>query len=192
VPVAECQRQPVYGGDGRTAQTGLRGIWTGFLNQPPSSERNRVTPTLSRQLPKLMQKIGIARLHKIGRVGPYELDPKSFDAGSTWEDYLAHKPSLPNDYPRRVRVFLGEQGKTDEERKSTQRAARREYLALQGISHDGIVRAEQYSDECQPATFWPETFRLARHLQRVLQVRQLVPTALLLTPRQPPRWLQPG
>ena len=31
--------------------------------------------------------------------------------------------------------------------KSIQRAARREYLALQGISHDGIVRAEQYSDE---------------------------------------------
>ena len=36
---------------------------------------------------------------------------------------------------------------TEEERKSTQRAARREYLALQGISHDGIVRAEQFSDE---------------------------------------------
>ena len=28
-----------------------------------------------------------------------------------------------------------------------QRAAHREYLALQGISHDGIVRAEQYSEE---------------------------------------------
>jgi hypothetical protein len=32
-----------------------------------------------------------------------------------------------------------------------QRAAHREYLALQGISHDGIVRAEQYSDELAAA-----------------------------------------
>ena len=127
--------------------TGLDGIWTGFLNQPPASERNRVTPTLSRQLPKLMQEIGIARLHRIGRVGPYELSEKSYDSGPTWEDYLATNPSLPTDYPRRVRVFLTERTATDEDRKSVQRAAHREYLALQGISHDGIVRAEQYSDE---------------------------------------------
>src|SRR6201996_1346128 len=141
----QCQR--VYGRDNLTGSTELPGIWAGFLNQPPRSERNRVTPTFSRQLPKLLQEIGIARLHRIGRVGPYELDEKSYDSGPTWEDYLATNPSLPTDYPRRVRVFLTERTATDEERKSVQRAAHREYLALQGISHDGIVRAEQYSDE---------------------------------------------
>ncbi len=143
----ETQRQRVYGRDDRTKQTGLPGIWADFLDQPPASERNRVTPTLSKQLSKLLHKAGIARLHKIGRVGPYELEPKSFDAGPTWEDYLAHNPSLPTDQPRRVRVYLTERTATDDERRSTQRAARREYLALQGITHDGIVRAEQYSDE---------------------------------------------
>ena len=94
-----------------------------------------------------MHEIGIARLHRIGRVGPYELSEKSFDSGPTWEDYLAANPSLPTDYPRRVRVFLTERTATDEDRKSVQRAAHREYLALQGISHDGIVRAEAYSEE---------------------------------------------
>jgi serine/threonine protein kinase len=143
----ETQRQQVYGRDDRTKQTGLPGIWADFLDQPPASERNRVTPTLSKQLGKLLHKAGIGRLHKIGRVGPYELEPKSFDAGPTWEDYLARNPSLPTDQPRRVRVYLTERTATDDERRSTQRAARREYLALQGISHDGIVRAEQYSDE---------------------------------------------
>jgi serine/threonine protein kinase len=143
----EFQRQRVYGRDKLESGTGLPGIWTGFLNQPPASERNRVTPTLSRQLPKLMHEIGIARLHRIGRVGPYELSEKSFDSGPTWEDYLATNPSLPTDYPRRVRVFLTERTATDEDRKSVQRAAHREYLALQGISHDGIVRAEAYSEE---------------------------------------------
>ena len=129
------------------ASTTLGGIWRDYLNQPPASERNRVTPSFSRQLPKLMQKIGIARLHRARKVGPYELDAKSFGNGPTWADYLASNPSLPNDYPRRVRVYLTEQGATEDDRKSTQRAARREYLALQDISHDGIVRAEQYSDE---------------------------------------------
>ena len=143
----EFQRQRVYGRDELENGTGLDGIWTGFLNQPPGSERNRVTPTISRQLPKLLQEIGIARLHRIGRVGPYELSEKSYDSGPTWEDYLAANPSLPTDYPRRVRVFLTERTATDEDKKSIQRAAHREYLALQGISHDGIVRAEQYSDE---------------------------------------------
>ncbi|MGH3281993.1 MAG: NERD domain-containing protein, partial [Trebonia sp.] len=143
----DTQSQRVYGRDDRTGQTGLPGIWAGFLNRPPASERNRVTPTLSAQLGKILHKAGIARLHKIGRVGPYELEPKSFDAGPTWEDYLARNPSLPTDQPRRVRVYLTERTTTDDERRSAQRAARREYLALQGISHDGIVRAEQYSDE---------------------------------------------
>ncbi|HEY0936943.1 MAG TPA: BREX system serine/threonine kinase PglW [Trebonia sp.] len=143
----EFQRQRVYGRDGKTRQTGLPGIWAGFLNQPPASERNRVTPALSKQLGQLLHTVGIARLHKIGRIGPYELDQESFDAGPTWMDYLAGNPSLPTDARRRVRVFLTEQGAAEDERRSTQRAAHREYLALQGISHDGIVRAEQYSEE---------------------------------------------
>jgi hypothetical protein len=36
-----------------------------------------------------MQEIGIARLHRIGRVGPYELSEKSYDSGPTWEDLRA-------------------------------------------------------------------------------------------------------
>ena len=143
----EFQRQRVFGRDGLKDQTTLDGIWHGFLTRPPASEKNRVTPNISRQLPKLLAKIGIARLHKIGKVGPYDLEPRAFDTGPGWADYLAGNSSLPNDQPRRVRVYLSELDASDDDRKFTQRAARREYLALQGISHDGIVRAEQYSDE---------------------------------------------
>lgn len=145
----EFQTQRVYGRDDKANQTNLKGIWQDLLAQPPASERNRVTPTLARQLPKLFQAIGVSRLHKIGKIGPYELDAKSFDAGPTWEDYLANNPSLPDDQPRRVRVYLTERTATPEEKASVRRAARREYLALQDISHDGIVRAEQFSEELQ-------------------------------------------
>lgn len=128
----EFQRQRVHGRDKLTSSTGLPGIWTGFLNQPPRSERNRVTPSLSKPLPKLMHEMGISRLHRIGRVGLYELSEKSFDSGPSWEDYLATNPSLPTDYPRRVRVFLTERTATDEDRRSVQRAAHREYLGAAG------------------------------------------------------------
>ena len=56
---------------------------------------------------------------------------------------------MPSDEPRRIRIYLSELKATKQEQESTRRAARREYLALQGISHDGIIRAEQYSDEHQ-------------------------------------------
>jgi serine/threonine protein kinase len=145
----QFQLERVYGRDGAEKQTSLPGIWNGFLNQPSRSDKDRVTPSFSRQLPKLMHKIGLQRLRKNGRVGPYELGPRAFDAGPTWEDYLAENTALPGDEPRRIRIYLSELKATRQEQESTRRAARREYLALQGISHDGIIRAEQYSDEHQ-------------------------------------------
>jgi serine/threonine protein kinase len=161
----QFQRQRVYGRDKLEDQTTLDGIWAGFLNQPAHSDKDRVTPTFSKQLPKLFQKIGVQRLRKNGKVGPYELAQRAFDAGPTWEDYLAENPSLPGDEPRRIRIYLSELKATTQERESTRRAARREYLALQGISHDGIVRAEQHSDEHQagPAV----VFRHGRDWQRL-------------------------
>ncbi len=175
----EFQTQRVYGRDDKTQQTKLPGIWQGLLAQPAASERNRVTPTLSTQLPKLFQAIGVSRLHRIGKIGPYELEAKSFDAGPTWEDYLASNPSLPNDQPRRVRVYLTERTATSEEKASVRRAARREYLALQDISHDGIVRAEQFSEELQagPAV----VFRHGRNWQRLDQFMAASPQLPLET-----------
>jgi Nuclease-related domain len=60
----EVQATMVFGRDGLTKQTGLDGIWAGLLGQPPRNGASRVDPTLSRQLEKLLQKIGIQGLHK--------------------------------------------------------------------------------------------------------------------------------
>lgn len=143
----QFQRERVFGRDGLEKQTDLPGIWHKFLSAAPASDKARVTPTLSRQLEKLLHKIGVQGLRKHRKVGPYELAPRCFAAGPTWEDYLAENAALPADHPRRVRIYLSELGATTSARESTRRAARREYLALQGIAHEGIVRAEQYSDE---------------------------------------------
>jgi ATP-dependent Lhr-like helicase len=96
----------VFGRDGLTKQTGLDGIWAGLLGQPPRNGASRVDPTLSRQLEKLLQKIGIQGLHKHRKIGPFKLAARAFDAGPTWEDYLAENPALPGDQVRRIRIYL--------------------------------------------------------------------------------------
>ena len=137
----------VFGRDGLTEQTGLPGIWAGLLGQPPRSASSRVDPALSRQLEKLLQKIGVRGLRKHRKIGPFQLAPRAFDTGPTWEDYLAENPALPGDQVRRIRIYLSDLNAPKTERDSAWRAARREYLALQGISHQGIVQAEQFSEE---------------------------------------------
>ncbi|MGI8448785.1 MAG: protein kinase domain-containing protein, partial [Streptosporangiaceae bacterium] len=143
----EVQRTMVFGRDGLTEQTGLPGIWAGLLGQPPRSGDSRVDPAISRQLEKLLQKIGVQGLRKHRRIGPFQLAPRAFDTGPTWADYLADNPALPGDQPRRIRIYLSDLDAPKTERDSAWRAARREYLALQGISHQGIVQAEQFSEE---------------------------------------------
>jgi serine/threonine protein kinase len=163
----EVQRTHVYGRDGLTAQTGLPGIWSALLAAPPHGAAGRIDVSFSRQLPKLLDKIGIQRLRRQHKIGSYQLEPRAFDTGPTWEDYLAENAALPGDDPRRVRIYLSDRDAPREQREWARRAARREYLALQGISHDGIVRAEQFSDEHEagPAII----FRHGREWQRLDQ-----------------------
>ncbi|MGI5154403.1 BREX system serine/threonine kinase PglW [Microbispora sp. CA-102843] len=144
-PNLECrfddiQKVKVYGRQG--AQTGLTGIWDGLHHG-----RGGVTPQISKELNRLLAHIGVSGLRKRYKIGPYQLDRRSFDAGPTWTDFLASNTALPGDEPRRVRVYLSELGATEEARTSTRRAAHREYLALQGINHEGIVTADLFSDE---------------------------------------------
>lgn len=143
----EVQHARVYGRDKLTAQTHLPGIWADLLAQPPSRAADRVDPTLSRKLHALLDKVGVQGLRRHRKMGPFQLEPRAFDTGLTWEDYLAENTALPGDQPRRIRVYLSDRDAPKEAREAVRRAARHEYLALQGIAHDGIVRAEQYSDE---------------------------------------------
>ncbi|MGH3273015.1 MAG: protein kinase domain-containing protein, partial [Streptosporangiaceae bacterium] len=137
----------VFGRDGLSGQTGLPGIWAGLLGQPPRGGDSRMDPVLSGQLERLLEKVGVRGLRRQRRIGPFQLAPRAFDTGPTWADYLAENPALPADQCRRIRIYLSDLGAAKAERDSAWRAARREYLALQGISHQGIAAAEQFSEE---------------------------------------------
>lgn len=137
----EIQRIKVYGRD--DGASGLRRIWQDFLSLPPDRPERRITPDFSRHtLPRLLKTAGIGQYTRHLRFGDaWRLEPHPLDAGPSWEDRLAVREDRLVKEEGRVRIYLVSQMATDAARKSTERAARREYQVLQGISHRGIVDA---------------------------------------------------
>ncbi|MEV4628615.1 BREX system serine/threonine kinase PglW [Micromonospora sp. NPDC049523] len=138
----EQQKIKVYGCNDRT--TGLPKIWDDLLDLPPQSERRRVTPAFSRQLPRLMREVGIAAAQAHLRLGRWQLDPRTIESGTWWQDRLA-RDELIRDDQRRARIYLSGFQASGEKRRAVERAAQRGYAALRGLNHRGIVHAVDYS-----------------------------------------------
>lgn len=130
--------------------------------------------------------MGIARSRKHYQVGQWQLEPKPWDSTDTWQDHLARHADLPQE-SRRIRIYLVERNADPELRESIERAAKREMLALHGISHPGIVQVDTLEHhDAGPALIFrhdPRTIRLDHYLtqygprltveERVAMIRQL-------------------
>ncbi|MET8286054.1 BREX system serine/threonine kinase PglW [Streptomyces sp. NPDC005132] len=161
-----------------------------MLKQPPRDERRRITAVDSREIKAALERIGIRRSDAEYKVGPYQLDRKSFDSGPTWADYKASHSELPE--VARVRVYLSERGSEASIRRSVENAARREAAVLQRFKHPGVVQLKQYypsGHTAGPALIFdydPRTLRLDEYLLqhgksldilgRMALVRQLAET----------------
>ncbi|MFB7558990.1 BREX system serine/threonine kinase PglW [Streptomyces brevispora] len=142
----EVQRIRVYGRD--DGASGLGRIWQDFLGLPPDRSERRITQEFSRhRLPQLLKTIGIRQSTGHLRFGDaWKMEPHPLDAGTSWEDRLAKRDDGLAQEEGRVRIYLVSQSANDAARKSTERAARREYQVLQGITHRGIVDAVELRD----------------------------------------------
>ncbi|MFF5929013.1 BREX system serine/threonine kinase PglW [Streptomyces hydrogenans] len=161
-----------------------------MLKQPPRDERRRITAIDSREIKTALDRIGIRRSEAEYKVGPYQLERKSFDSGPTWADYRATHSELPE--VARVRVYLSERGSDASLRRSVENAARREAAVLQRFRHPGVVQLKQYfpsGHSAGPALIFdyhPQTLRLDEYLLqhgkrldilgRMALVRQLAET----------------
>ncbi|MFZ3494078.1 BREX system serine/threonine kinase PglW [Streptomyces sp. 5.8] len=166
----EIQRIRVYGRD--DGASGLGRVWQDFLGLPPDRPERRITPEFSKNtLPRLLRAIGIRQSTGHLRFGDaWKLRPHPLDAGTTWEDRLAVRDDGLVQEEGRVRIYLVSQGATEAARKSTERAARREYQVLQGITHRGIVDAVAFREhEAGPAI-------LFRHRKTDLRLDQYLDT----------------
>jgi serine/threonine protein kinase len=169
VDLPDHQLHWVYGPEPPSGQagSGLPGIWSGLLGHTPQDERRRVTPALSRALPRLLEGVGIARSRRYHQVGSWQLEATPFDIGPTWQDHLARHGQLEHER-RRVRIYLVERNAVKDERASIERAARREMTALHGINHPGIVQVDTMEQhEGGPALIFrhdPRAVRLDHYL----------------------------
>ncbi|MFE2297483.1 BREX system serine/threonine kinase PglW [Streptomyces sp. NPDC059445] len=161
-----------------------------MLKQPPRDERRRITAIGSREVAAALQNIGIRKSDAQYKVGPYELERKSFDSGPTWADYLARHSDLPE--AARVRIYLSERGSDASLRQSVENAARREAAVLGRFKHPGAVELKQYFPSGHTAgpalifDYQPDTLKLDEYLvqygekldilSRMALVRQLAET----------------
>jgi serine/threonine protein kinase len=161
-----------------------------MLKQPPRDERRRITAISSREIEAALKNIGIRKSDAQYKVGPYELERKSFDSGPTWADYLARHSDLPE--AARVRIYLSERGSDASLRQSVENAARREAAVLGRFKHPGVVELKQYFPSGHAAgpalifDYHPDTLKLDEYLVqygekldilgRMALVRQLAET----------------
>ena len=161
-----------------------------MLKQPPRDERRRITAIGSREIGAALKNIGIRKSDAQYKVGPYELERKSFDSGPTWADYLARHSDLPE--AARVRIYLSERGSDTSLRQSVENAARREAAVLGRFKHPGAVELKQYFPSGHTAgpalifDYHPDTLKLDEYLVqygekldilgRMALVRQLAET----------------
>ncbi len=161
-----------------------------MLKQPPRDERRRITAIGSREIAAALKSVGIRKSDAQYKVGPYELQRKSFDSGTTWADYLARHSDLPE--AARVRIYLSERGSDASLRQSVENAARREAAVLARFKHPGVVELKQYLPSGHAAgpalifDYHPDTLKLDEYLVqygekldilgRMALVRQLAET----------------
>ncbi|MCK9928238.1 BREX system serine/threonine kinase PglW [Frankia sp. Mgl5] len=163
--------EPATGGAPIRAGTAgaLPSIWSGLLDAPLRDERHRISPETSRRLATLLPAAGIARSRRHQRVGAWELEFPAFESGPTWQDYHARHTQMSS-ARRRVRIYLVETGAAEAERRTREAAAKREFLVLNGIDHQGIVQIDGLEQhEAGPALIFrhhPDEMRLDHYLAR--------------------------
>ena len=120
----------------------LPGIWSGLLSRLPQDERHLHAQDLSKALPELLEGVGIARSRRYYQVGSWQLEAKPVRRRPDLAGPPRRSTPSSSTSSRRIRIYLVERNSAKAERASIERAARREMLALHGISHPGIVQVD--------------------------------------------------
>lgn len=143
VQLSPTGRTGVYGLD--SSPCGLDKIGEDLITAPPRDSRDMIDAQRGRALAKLLDQAGIRRSVSSRTVGTVLVDEDVLAEGPGWQDYVGRHTSLEG-IVRRVRFYLVDRAASRELRTTIQRAARREFSLLEGISHPGISRAVDFVD----------------------------------------------
>ena len=144
-------------------------VLSGAAGFDPRRPPPRIDRPLARAFARAMEQAGIRPSQRQRRVSDYVLRRLLLET-DTYQDWEAEHASMAES-KRRVRVYpLARAEASAAGRKAQRAAAEREYRLLDGINHDGILRAELFSDAEQgPAIVFehdPAAERLDHFLDR--------------------------
>ena len=114
------------------------------------SARGTHDKPMARVISQAMEQAGIRPSQRHRKVSDYILEV-IVGEGPGYQDWQAVHATVAES-KRRVRLYLVRSGATAEERKTIERAARREYLLLDTLQHPGILRVHGFTEhELGPA-----------------------------------------
>ena len=143
-------------------------VLSGAAGVNPLRPPARIDGTLARAFARAMDQAGIRRSLRQRRVADYELRRLLLET-DTWQEWEAEHVDLPGSKGR-VRIYSLAHASSGAERKERRAAAEGEYRLLDSIKHDGILRAQHFTNADQgPAIVFehdPDAERLDHFLDR--------------------------
>ncbi len=129
---------------------GIAGLLQVLFGVGPNARPSRtpVDGAVAAQLARALERAGVRPSNRARRVGSYELVGRPLDDGASWQDFEARNLYVEK-VRRRVRVWSVEAGKSEDERRTRRRAAEREFKALDGIRHQGILAPYEYVPDAE-------------------------------------------
>ena len=172
----------------RAGEPNVVDVLSGASGFDPRRPPPRVDRPLARAFARAMEQAGIRPSQRQRQVADYVLRRLLLET-DTWQDWEAEHAALPAS-KRRVRIYPLGGASSAAGRAERRAAAEREYRLLDGVNHDGILRAELLTDAEQgPAIVFehdPSAERLDHYLDgrgaglapetRLDMVRQLAET----------------
>ena len=111
---------------------------------------------MAKAVSQALEQAGIRPSQRMRRVGDYGLGP-SIGEGPGYQDFEAKHVSI-SESRRRVRLYLVRAGATEENRRTINRAARREAQILESLTHPGILGVRGVTEhEVGPALLFEST-----------------------------------
>jgi serine/threonine protein kinase len=129
---------------------GIAGLMQTLFGVDAAGPRSRtpIDAVMAAQLTRALQRAGVRPSNRARRVGSYELTSRPAGDGPGWQDFEARHLYVEK-VRRRVRVWSVEGAGSEDERQTRRRAAEREFKALEGIRHPGILEVVDYVPDAE-------------------------------------------
>jgi serine/threonine protein kinase len=128
--------------------SGMMQVLIGVDQTGARGSRRPIDPAMFNQLLRAFEQAGVRPSNRGRRVGSYELRGKILEDGPGWQDFSVRHLYVET-VKRRARIWSLQAARSEEERRTRQRAAEREFTALQGIRHPNIVEAVDYVPDAE-------------------------------------------